>query len=155
MLYAQMLREAIDSRPHDYIINVDETFWTTIMSNGSTFVVRTGKSIHTDVFCQVRGNLKEGFTAMAGITYSGKKLPLYMLAKGTTKRCHGQLIKTKPENKIYHSASGWFKGPVMMEYLIWFRRTMEQSYDVGPRARLLLIVDVYTSHREEGLYKLA
>jgi hypothetical protein len=62
---------------------------------------------------------------MGVITYRGDALPLFMLARGKTKRCEQQ-IKAAELNKVTHSGNGWVALEVMREYFEFLRQTVEK-----------------------------
>jgi hypothetical protein len=63
------------------------------------------KSLHSDAVAEVNGDPKGCFTIIVAINAVGEQLPLFMLAKGTTKRCEPQLI-AHDDNQIFHSGNG-------------------------------------------------
>jgi hypothetical protein len=91
---------------------------------------------------------------MASITANGDTLPLYMLAKGKTNGCEKQLEAIN-ENVIYHSQSGWMTKDVMQKYFVFLRQTMMDKFNIAPKQKLLLLLDVYAAHRNAELIELA
>ena len=57
---------------------------------------------------------KEGVGIMSGITMAGDKLPPYVIATGTTQRCHNQYMI--PGVHVGHSPSGWCNQTIMLDY---------------------------------------
>jgi hypothetical protein len=54
----------------------------------------------------VNGDPKVGFMLIGVITASGEKLPLFLIVKGLTQKCHKQFGRCFP-GTIDHSKSGW------------------------------------------------
>jgi hypothetical protein len=105
-----------------------------------------GNSQNQEIKEYVNGDLKASFTAMGLITFSGDALPLYMLARGKTERCEDKLIE-KDDNPISHSGNEWVTIQVMGEYFEFLRETVEKKYQLQKRQKILLVLDVYSSHR--------
>jgi hypothetical protein len=79
---------------------------------------------------------------MGTITAAGTKLPLFLVAKGCTCRCHNQLgseLTRRWPVHIAHSPSGWVTQPVFVEYLSFLRRMI-------PDGPLCLVLDQYPTH---------
>jgi hypothetical protein len=110
--------------------------------------------IHRDVVSIVNGNPKESFTAFAAITASGEPLPLFMVAKGTTYRCHNQLT-VQGETRIFHSKSGWCNKFVKSEFLIHIRKNLINHMELKEKQSFVLVIDIFRSHFEDGIRDLA
>jgi hypothetical protein len=67
-------------------LNSDESFWLILYRPRKT-VAPTGAET---VKVEVDGDPKAGLTLMGTITAAGTKLPLFLVAKGLTRRCHKQ-----------------------------------------------------------------
>jgi hypothetical protein len=154
--YIHRLNEALHSGMNkSHIVNADETNWPVIFANRKSWspVVKE-KAEKTDFLAFVDADVKMSFTVMAGITANGDALPLFMLAKGKTDLCEQQL-QALAENEIFHSPSGWVTVQVMEEYFKFLRQTMEQQLNLGKRDKVLLIIDLYASHRQPELIRKA
>jgi hypothetical protein len=138
-----------------FVINADETNWPVILTKRKTWFPRQKHhSIFRDVVAKVNGNHKKSFTALAAISAGGDKLPLYMLAKGKTARCHKQII-AHGENQIFHSESGWCTKDVMNDYLLFLRHHMVSEMGLGVTQHFTLIIDVFQSHIKGIIIPLA
>jgi hypothetical protein len=91
---------------------------------------------------------------MGLITFNGEAHLLYMLARWKTERSEGQLIE-KIDNIVCYSGNGWVTLKVMGEYFEFLRETIEKKYSIPKKQRILLVLDVYSSHRNGELIKLA
>ena len=82
-----------------------------------------GKERASDVKIKIQHDTKEALTTLASVTARGDLLPLYILAKGKTKRCEINQIKGVKEfdYQTPHSPSGWTTSTVMERYLTWLR----------------------------------
>jgi hypothetical protein len=67
-----------------------------------------------NVVIPVTGKEKDAMTVMATISFRGKKLPLYILAKGRTARCEASQLG---EHVHDHSPTGWMAENTMTRYL--------------------------------------
>ena len=133
------------------IFNVDETCWRVI--NGR---LQTVAPIGTDdVTVYTTADMKASLTAIAGCSKSGTKLPLWILAKGSTERCERK-YRSAPRLRHYitsgllivdHTSNGWSDGELARRYLVWL-----QKYARGP---CCLLWDLHSSHRREDVKQLA
>jgi hypothetical protein len=154
--YVHRLNEALHSGMNlRHIVNADETNWPVVFANKKTWSPkRAGKKENTDIFAILDADTKMSFTVMAAITANGDALPLFMLAKGKTNLCERQLT-AMAENEIYHSPSGWVTIQVMEEYFKFLRHSMQKQVELGERDKILLIIDLYASHRQPELIRKA
>jgi hypothetical protein len=136
--YRAEISEAYRTLPWDRILNADESFWLILYLPGKTVAeagVETVK-VHTE------GDPKAGLTLLGTITAAGTKLPLLLVAKGLTSRCHKQLgigLSRRWPVCIAHSPSGWVTQAVFNIYLEFLR----QQIPDGP---LCLVLDQYPTH---------
>ena len=138
------MRGLLGAVDHDRILNVDETFWTSVLRDLVTWG-RTGEeavSIHLD------GDEKEGITVVACVTASGCKLPLWLIAKGKSDRCHDQLGETCG-HLVTHSESGW---STVETFSLFIMSVRERFPDNDP---VYLLLDQYSVHRTEPIRTLA
>jgi hypothetical protein len=62
------------------------------------------------------------FTFFASVVADGTKLPLVLVAKGSTARCHTQFGKHEQvSHEIWHSHNRWCTEGLMLQYLGWLR----------------------------------
>jgi hypothetical protein len=145
------LREEFNKGFPSLIVNCDETNWPVVWSNMKHWVLSEGvRSEHQNTKVQTDADMKSSFTAMGTITADGKALPLFMLARGLTERCEKQITPID-SNQVTHSPNGWVTVEVMEEYFEFLRVSIEIEQHVNERHRILLVLDLYPSHREEEL----
>ena len=101
-----------------------------------------------DVKVYIQGAQKEGLTVLASITASRCKLPLWIIAKGTTERCHAQ-VGDPQGHLVTHSENGWTTVETFSEYLMSLR---ERYPDDDP---VYLVLDCYSVHRTDEIRQLA
>ena len=137
--------------PPSLILNVDETCWRLINGQVRT-LARTGQE---DVHVMTRLTEKSDITAIACVTLSGERLPLWIIAKGTTPVCE-EKFRTAPNLRraigrhlfVDHSESGWSTGEVMIRYLSWLKERNG--------GRLIYVLwDLHASHRDERVKEWA
>jgi hypothetical protein len=123
------------------LVNFDESSWRFVMTSGRRVAERGAET--------VKQYVKACFTFFASILADGTKLPLILLAKGKTQRCHKQFGQhPQYHHEIWHSQSGWCNGVIMEQYLHWLRASV-----TGPQ--LVLILDKFEAHERENIYELA
>ena len=83
-------------------------------------------------------------SAVASITASRCKLPLWIIAKGTTERCHAQ-VGDPQGHLVTHSGNGWTTVETFGEYLMSLR---ERYPDGDP---VYLVLDCYSVHRTDEI----
>jgi hypothetical protein len=121
------------------IVNVDESNWHLVMAAEETVAERGAESVHQ----YVDGGPKVNFSFFAAITAEGQRLPLILIAKGRTCRCHKQVGHHRQHQfDIWHSPAGWSTEPLMLDYLDWFRFQM-------PPEPLCLLLDQFETHPTE------
>ena len=131
--------------PPRLILNVDETCWRLINGQVRT-LARTGEE---EVHVLTKLTEKSDITAIACVSLSGERLPLWIIATGTTEACE-QKYRNSPKLQraigrhlfVDHSASGWSTGEVMIRYLKWLKERNG--------GRLIYVLwDLHASHRDE------
>ena len=85
--FIQKIQNLLSTKDHSRIINADETSWKCFPCGIFTWS-ETGSD---NVKVYFNGNLKQSLTVMAGIKADGTKLPLFIIAKGTTERAEKNL----------------------------------------------------------------
>jgi hypothetical protein len=117
-------------------ISFDESNWHLVMADDQAVAVRGAETV-----CHpCEGDAKANFSFFAKITADGSRLPLILVTKGKTDRCHKQL--GSHDSYIYdasHSSSGWSIVPLMTQYLKWLRAQI-------PEDTLCLITDQDMTH---------
>ena len=133
----------------DAILNMDETSWHVFQGTQLRTIAPTGSD---EVAVNVNFDEKKCITVIAAITLSGKRLPLWFIAKGKTVLCEKRfrenaILQEYIEEKkilVTHTESGWSTEALMKCYLDW----LSQIYGFGP---LHLIWDLHASHRNSGV----
>jgi len=146
-VFREQLTAAYESTRWDHILNADESFWLVLYLPRKTL----GPTGVETVEVEVDGDPKAGLTLMGTITAAGTKLPLFLVAKGRTNRCHKQFKSpTLDQTPVYiaNSKSGWVTQPVFLEYLRFLRKQI-------PAGRLVLVVDQYPTHLTPASQQLA
>jgi hypothetical protein len=87
---------------------------------------------------EVSGDPKAGFTLIGAITARGQRLPLFLVAKGLTSKCHQQFGKNFTE-VADDSKSGWVNQDVFLLFLLF----LCQNRGTGPVA---LVLNQYPAH---------
>jgi hypothetical protein len=118
------------------IVNFDELNWHLVMADDQTVAVRGVETVHH--YCD--GDAKANFSSFATITADVSKLPLILIGKGKTNRCHKQ-FGTHPAYTydVWHSPSGWSTTDLMKQYVNWLRAQI-------PDEPLCLMMDQYGTH---------
>jgi hypothetical protein len=93
----------------------------------------------------IDGNEKDNFTALATITTSGKRLPLFILARGKTERAERSQIGDVAPNWVSHSLTGW------MTELIFEDSLQHLRSHYPDRHELHVLLDCYNAHRTAGV----
>lgn len=86
----------------DRIVNCDETSWQ-LFPNGILTWADTGSD---NIQTKVNGNTKDSITVMGTITAANTKLPLHMIAKGSTERAEISQFGDISYHKSTHSTNG-------------------------------------------------
>jgi hypothetical protein len=100
--------------PSHLIFNFDESNWHLVMAGEETIAERRAESVHQ---C-VNSDPKANFSFFGTITAEGQKVPLILIARGRTCRCHKQ-FGDHPHRQfdIWHFPSGCSTEPLMLDYL--------------------------------------
>jgi hypothetical protein len=133
----------ISPENEDRLVNIDESFWLVLQPPKKTICFKGVESVHT----MIEGDPKAGFTFIGAITKSGRKLPLYIIAKGKTHVCHKQFggPQDHPNHiedvdfRIDHSETGWVTQCVFNNYLRWLKTLL-------PPGESLVLLDQYPTH---------
>jgi transposase len=127
---------SVSTHPLSAIVNFDESSWRVVMISGRTVAPRGAETVRR----YVNGDVKASFTFFASVLADGTKLPLILLAKGKTERCHKQL-GTHPghQHDIWHSPNGWSNAQLVTCYLDWLRAHINAPH-------IVLILDQFDAH---------
>lgn len=134
------------------VINVDETSWK-VLNNRMVTVARIGSD---EVKCVFDATEKDCITAIAGIALDGTKLPLWILATGTTKKTEKKFSENPRLQRyiregslvVEHSESGWTTADVARKYIKWLHKRNRGDHKY-------LLWDVYAAHRAEEVKEYA
>ena len=138
--------------PDKLIVNMDETAWR--LFNGSLKTIdRRGSD---EVVSATKLDARTCITVISAITMSGKKLPVWAIAKGVTVKCEERFRNNERLRSyiasgdlvITHSVNGWTTHDVAKCYLQWLSKYFHRSY-------IYLIWDLHASHRSSGIKKIA
>jgi hypothetical protein len=129
----------------DPILNCDESSCK-LYPNGILTWAETGSQ---NVAVPVCGNEKDAMTVMAAVTAGRTKLPLDILAKGSTTRCEVSQLGELGEHVSDHSPTGWMTEETMVRYLAWLREEVNRIR--GREEIHELIMDVYPVHATESV----
>jgi hypothetical protein len=144
--FVQDMGEKLQVLDNDKVVNADETCWRIINGKLGKTVAVTGAN---SVKIAAEFSEKTSVTAMAAITASGRKLPLWIICKGKTEgsvkkfREIRLLSEAMGDNWsgdliIKYSESGWMTEKLALEYLDWLH------FKMGAHT---LLWDVYPTHR--------
>jgi hypothetical protein len=103
-----------DDYPPELVFNTDETRWRPYEAPRR---VLEEKGKETVKLCSHQSE-KTSFTAFGGITCSGDELPLWVIAKGKTKRSETK-FGSHPGIISTHAESGWATANLIVEYRQW------------------------------------
>lgn len=133
----------------DFIVNIDETSWR-LLNNRLVTIAKTGAD---EVTCEFNAGCKDCLTVIAGITRSGKRLPVWVICEGKTERCEEKFRNSPALRKylqskelfITRSQNGWTDTTVAKEYLKWLK---EEVYEGAP---IFVIWDAYRAHKTPAI----
>lgn len=145
LAWQDRLRRLLNDTPHDRVVNADETAWRILPNGCTTWAIRGCDS----VLVQVCDDEKQTITVMASITAAGTKLPMMMIAKGTTHRCEETQLGDIYPHFAYHTESGWMNADAFLTYLKFLRQQFIDDQKV------YLVLDTYGSHRTQSAREMA
>ena len=135
------------------ILNADETCCRVF--NGRLKTLSHRGADHVEVLSAV--DEKESITAIACVTMDGRRLPLIILAKGTTSECE-ERYRTHPRLKhlirrkqlyVFHTESGWSTEEFAVQFLDWVVDVYLKD------SQGLLIWDLHASHKTDSVKQAA
>ena len=136
----------------DFIVNVDETCWRLVNGRMKTLAIRGA----TDVTVKTKIEPKTDITAIAGCTMAGRRLPLWIIAKGKTSKCE-EKYRQHPKLRhffcngslvVCHSPKGWATEQVAVEYMKWLK-------DLYKDRKYHILWDLHSSHRSDSVKEWA
>jgi hypothetical protein len=146
--YATYFLGRLDSLSNDYppdlVFNMDETCWRLFEGPQKVLAEKGSETVKL----ASRTGEKTSFTALGAISAAGQKLHLWVLAKGTTRRCERK-FGTHPDIIVRHTDSGWSTETIIVSYLEWLSR------EIASGCPCALILDVYPTHRTELVFDTA
>lgn len=140
------LMNAFEKYYSNHILNADENSVRLGQIRGYTLCKKGAKKTPNYVPCET----KKCFAAACTVTASGKKLPIWFLAKGTDPSCvivFGEDV-TKCDHQTSFSPSGWMNKEIMKEYIGW----LSDEYNGDT---LFLVFNRYGAHCETEVTKFA
>ena len=124
--------------PPDLVFNMDETCWRLFEAPKKVLAEKGAETVKLSS----RTSEKTSFTALGAISAAGDKLPLWVLAKGKTRRCEHK-FGNHQDILIRHTESGWATERIITSYIEWLAR------EVAHGSPSILVLDVYPSHRTD------
>jgi hypothetical protein len=142
--WMQEIEHLLSTVPPDTIYNADETSWRLYPNGVTTWAERGSENISITT----RGDEKECLTVMATIRADGKRVPLYILARGKTARVEESQIGPVAPHARDHSESGWMTKETYERYL----RFLSEQANGAP---IHLLLDIYPVHVQATARALA
>jgi hypothetical protein len=107
--FLTQLYAAYHRYPPHLTLNFDESNWPIVISREQTVAERDTESVHQ----YLDGDPKADFSFFATMTADTQKLPLILIAKDKTDRCHKRFGRHDDhEFCVEHSLSGWSTKPL-------------------------------------------
>ena len=141
-----MITELAQNVPLDRIVNADETCWRILPSGLTTWAKKGAENISI----LTRDDEKKAITVMASITAADTKLPLFVIAKGSTSVVETTQIGDIAPHYTHHTINGWMDADSFKRYLMLLRERCFPDDDI-----VFLIVDCYPSHCEQSVKETA
>ena len=142
--FVKKIQDLLATVDHSRVVNADETSWKSFPGGILTWS-ETG-SDNVKIF--FNGDSKQSITVMAGIKADGTKLPLFIIAKGTSDRAEKNLGDIS-----YHMSSrsknGWTTETTFKDYLEFLRKHFNDN------EKIYLIVDLYKAHHTQQILEYA
>lgn len=130
----------------DHILNADETSVRLVPQLGFTLCKKGAKKAPNHIPCDT----KKCFTANCTVSSTGKKLPIWFIAKGSNPSCtnvFGAHISSS-RNQVSYSETGWVNKKIMKEYVEW----LAEYYN---NCSLCLLLDRFSAHIDNDVLKHA
>jgi hypothetical protein len=142
--FRQRMNRLPEDQPPELVFHMDETCWRLYDAPGR---VLEEKGKQTVKLCSHQSE-KTSFTAFGGITCSGDKLPLWVIAKGKTERSEAK-FGSHPGIIIKHAESGGATENRIVEDLHCLHAEMAAGLPYA------LILDVYPTPRTDAVMAVA
>jgi hypothetical protein len=140
--FLNQMKEIMHHAELSNILNGDETFWRLVNPASFCWAERGASSISFNIDnCQ-----KKGFSVMATIDAAGNKFPLFMIAKGSSKRVVSNWFGDSAPNIGTFSHSGWMNEQLMIQYLNVLRNWLDER---GIKGHCYFLLDAYRAHIKE------
>ena len=147
--FLEKVADALCRYKKDHILNLDESFINTFNPPSKQIAFRGQATVK---FAHDKLNVKEGTTYLATVTMDPSvRIPLFIVAKGKTELCHQKYEfeeEEETEDYIFHSLNGWTTCNVMMEYLEWISKQMNEE-------PIALLLDSYKAHMKQSVIDFA
>lgn len=157
----ELLKELEEKGELWRVVNADESFFGCSVATGLTWAVKGAEGVDVNI----NHNDKKGITVIASINAqtddASCKLPLFIICKGRTERCHNQVYDGRfiTNEKIIHTENGWSSTDAFRQYLQWLRNLYDERFGSNRAYQqdktIFLMLDTYSSHRNEATKKLA
>ena len=106
------------------VVNGDESAFLMYPQGFYTWARRGTEAVQI----QVAGNEKQAYTVMVAVTMDNRKLPLFTIVKGKTRRAEkGLALTTDSPHKSSHSSTGWQITETMLQWLLFLRSLPEYA----------------------------
>ncbi len=143
----------MDEIPHEMIINWDQRATKIVPSCSWTMEKRGTKRV------EISGvDDKRQITAVFGCTLTGKFLPIQLVYKGTTERCHPKGVVFPSDWHICSTANHWSNEETMINYvqkiIIPYVAEMRQQLKLDEQHSALVIFDVFKGQCTESVLNL-
>ena len=133
--------------PRSCILNADETCWRIVNGKLKTLALRGSDEVNV----QSNFDAKKSLTVMACCAADGTKLPLMIIARGTTAACEEKFRQHERLrhyiNKtlfVDHTERGWSTHEFAKRYLKFLSKQVEER-------KIFLLWDLHSSHRKEDV----
>jgi hypothetical protein len=138
------LNDLSNDYPPDLVYNMDETCWRLYETPRKVLAEKGAETVKL----QAAVSEKTSFAALGAISVAGSKLPLWVVAKGTTQRCE-EKFGHHPEVIFRHTNKGWATENLIVGSLEWLHR------EIADGLPCILIMDVYPCHRADAVFAAA
>jgi hypothetical protein len=143
--HIKRLKEIINKNS-TLVFNCDETTWQ-LVPNGLQTWTDTG-SQNVEVYFD--GDVKKRITALCTIGADGAKLPMQIIAKGSTKRVQRSWLgDIGPIHWAANSPSAWTTQETFVEYLNNLRKYVDNRDEGDAGQKIHLLLDLYSVHKSQ------
>ena len=149
--WLQEVEVALQSFQPNCIWNVDETCLRIINGKLKTISLRGNKEVRV----KIDFDMKQAITVVAACSSDGGKMPLVVLAKGTTEACERSYRDDKRLRSLLghsllidHTKKGWANHDFAKRYLKILSKHMKKRW-------IFVLWDVHSSHRKDTVKEYA